>query len=354
MVRRAFKTLLAGALLSRGAYWTNARRRRAMPVLCYHRISDQPDPLGLAVSEAEFAWQMKLLAESPHVRPVSATEFTEVWRGRRDYGARIPVLVSFDDGFRDNLTLAAPVLKRHGISAIVFVITDVLQGRPPWYDLVERLVSAQREPALRDTLAARGLPRAHAAAPHGAAAWVNWLLELDGATFVTAIEAIRGLPVRMPPADRYLSPHDLGDWLAQGMEVGAHTCTHPRLTALEPAAAEWELAQSKRILEVLIGRPVSCLAYPFGRRGDFTPAHAHAAAKVGYAMAFTTVQGGNRVGDDPFLVRRKCVNGGLFSRSGGGFSESLYMADLMGLGAELRQGMQGVLRGMRHVENTGG
>ena len=57
-------------------------------------------------------------------------------------------------------------------------------------------------------------------------------------------------------------------------------------------------------------------------------------------MAFTTVQGANRAAGNPFVVRRKCVNAGLFERPGAAVSESLFMADLMGVGADLRRALR--------------
>ena len=340
---RWFKLRLAATLVERPAFWAHAQRRRSMPVLCYHRIDDQADALGLAVSRAEFAHQMQALAESPHLRPVSAAEYLEIWQGRRRYGPGIPVLVSFDDGFRDNLTEAAPVLKRHGVPAILFVATDLLQGRPPWYDLVERMVWAGQAPALWHALKSQGLIDNKTPLPAGASALVDALLALDGARFAAAVQTLNSLPSAQALAQtlgsRYLDAPGLLEWAAAGLEVGAHTCTHPRLTALTSAAVDWEMAKSKRQLETLLGRPVLHFAYPFGRQGDFTADHARAAARLGYAMAFTTLQGSNQVGDDAFGVRRKCVNSGLFSRPGQAFSSALFFADLMGLGADLKRGL---------------
>ena len=340
---RAFKAVIAGTLMRKPEYWARAMRRRAMPVLCYHRVCDEPDPLGLAVSPPEFTQQMRLLANSSHVRPVSATEFARIWNGQSAYGTRVPVLVSFDDGFRDNLTVVAPALRRHGVPAILFVTTDVLAGMAPWYDLIERLVSSGREDALRAALARMDLAPPNSAAPRGASAWVSLLMGLPGARFETAIAAVRALGEPQHIDGRYLSETDLKDWHAQGFEVGAHTCTHARLSSLDARQARWEMSESKARLEALLGYPVSLFAYPFGGRDDFTSAHSRALAEIGFDMGFTTIQGGNRVTDDPFTVRRKCVQTGLFSRPGRAFSESLFMADLMGLGADLSQALHHAL-----------
>ena len=107
------------------------------------------------------------------------------------------------------------------------------------------------------------------------------------------------------------------------------------------------MSDSKRALEDVLGRPVRHFAYPFGGRGDISPAHAGALPRLGFTMAFTTVEGRNRAGCDPFAIRRKCISAKLFARPGTAFSEALFLAALMGLGAQLKEFAADPLRGAR-------
>jgi len=347
VTNKTLKMLVAAAFVRRAGYWAAARRQGTMAVLCYHRVGDQREAMDFDVSELEFTRQMQMLASSPYVAPVSATEFEAIWTGRRAYTERVPVLVSFDDGFRDNLTVAAPVLERYGIPAIVFVATDVLRGRPLWYHLVARLVGVGREPALSHVVAGLGVvPRAEGS-PRGARHWVEVLLGVDGELFTRAIAHVERLGEDLDFDGQYFSPDDLQRWTALGMDVGAHTCSHPRLTAVGEPEAIREISDSKHALEDVIGRPVRHFAYPFGGREDISPVHAGALPRLGFTMAFTTVQGRNRVGCDPFAIRRKCINAKLFACPWTAFSETLFLADLMGLGAQLKELTADLLRGTR-------
>jgi peptidoglycan/xylan/chitin deacetylase (PgdA/CDA1 family) len=78
----------------------------------------------------------------------------------------------------------------------------------------------------------------------------------------------------------------------QGMEIGAHTVTHPILTSLDDAAARAEIRTSKEQLEALIGKPVRLFAYPNGKVGmDFDARHVAMVREAGFDAAFTTAVG---------------------------------------------------------------
>jgi peptidoglycan/xylan/chitin deacetylase (PgdA/CDA1 family) len=90
-----------------------------------------------------------------------------------------------------------------------------------------------------------------------------------------------------------------------GMEIAAHTHTHPILSKLEAADAEREIQHGKDELEWLLDRPVSLFAYPNGKPvQDFLPEHADMARRAGFAAAVTTAPGWACKTTDPFLLPR--------------------------------------------------
>ena len=95
-------------------------------------------------------------------------------------------------------------------------------------------------------------------------------------------------------------------WHAAGMEVGAHSQTHPRLTGCSDAALAAEMANSKAELEALVGAPVLQFCYPYG---DVDARVADAARQAGYAAATTVYRGRARVGDDAMMLKRVLVSG---------------------------------------------
>jgi peptidoglycan/xylan/chitin deacetylase (PgdA/CDA1 family) len=122
------------------------------------------------------------------------------------------VALTFDDGFRNFGEVAAPVLRDHGLTATVFVVSSAVGTTNAW----------------------RGTGDA-------------------------------GIPV-LPLLDW----HALGRLLEQGFDVGAHTRTHPRLTTLGPAAMEDEIAGSRADIAEWLGRVPATFAYPYGSFDDTT------------------------------------------------------------------------------------
>jgi len=98
--------------------------KRSIPVLYYHRVG-APDPTFLSMPTAAFEAQMGFLARHG-IRTLDMTAFLGHISGRRPIRGPA-VLVTFDDGFRDNLLHAAPILRRHGQHAVIFVATGLIR-----------------------------------------------------------------------------------------------------------------------------------------------------------------------------------------------------------------------------------
>jgi peptidoglycan/xylan/chitin deacetylase (PgdA/CDA1 family) len=127
--------------------------------------------------------------------------------------------------------------------------------------------------------------------------------QLDNA--VPALEALK-LPATFFPMsagldDSEISGRALAALAAQGHTIGCHTHTHPDLTMLHPAALEREVADSRRVLEDVVGRPVTAFCYPYGARSSRVIA---AVRSAGFEVAFTVDLGGVSAGDDPYQLRR--------------------------------------------------
>jgi peptidoglycan/xylan/chitin deacetylase (PgdA/CDA1 family) len=98
----------------------------------------------------------------------------------------------------------------------------------------------------------------------------------------------------------------LDEWLAAGMEVGSHSCSHQRLHELPPDAARDEIAESRRALRDMLGVPIEHFAYPFG---DFTADTVELVRRAGYTSAVTVLPGVARALDDRLRLPRILVNG---------------------------------------------
>jgi peptidoglycan/xylan/chitin deacetylase (PgdA/CDA1 family) len=149
--------------------------------------------------------------------------------------------VTFDDGFVNNLTLGLPVLQRHGISAINYLVADRFGKTNDW-DLV-----------------------------HG------------------------------EPQQPLMDVAQVRDWLAAGQRIGAHTLTHPHLTRLSEADARREIFDSKRKLEDTFGVAIDDFCYPYG---DFNARVRELVIEAGYRTAVSTVAGLTVPGADRYALPR--------------------------------------------------
>ncbi|MEA2562770.1 MAG: hypothetical protein QOH06_4274 [Acidobacteriota bacterium] len=233
--------------------------RRLWPraaVLVYHRISEtQDDPYGQAVRPETFARHLEMLAREHPIVPLRNL----VERRYKD-GA---VAITFDDGYADNLSEALPIAVKVPVTVFV-TVEPVLDGGKFWWDEIAGI-----EPGLRKKLHTRlkGLPSRER---RGRLATLAWKEDSD-----------RGRP---------LTVDELRDLASRpGVEIGAHTLSHPSLALLPAVEQKRELEVAKARLEELLGRPVTLLAYPFGKPGDVSEETEGLARRAGYRAAFTTV-----------------------------------------------------------------
>jgi peptidoglycan/xylan/chitin deacetylase (PgdA/CDA1 family) len=260
-------------------------------VLIYHRVLAQPDPmLPREMSSDVFRWQMELIRD--HAAPLSLEQGL---RGLDE--GRLParaVAVTFDDGYADNATVAAPILTNCGIPATMFVSTGFLDGGRMWNDSV--IEALRRMPA----------------GPRDLTEFGAGIVEISGLASRTEVcrRIIVGIKHRPPPeraslvsklvelADQAL-PDDLmmtsvqvRELAGQGFEIGCHTVSHPILKMLPAEQALAELLESRQTLREITGREIRFLAYPNGRPGeDYDAEHVAMAARLGFAAALSTRRG---------------------------------------------------------------
>jgi peptidoglycan/xylan/chitin deacetylase (PgdA/CDA1 family) len=298
-------------------------------ILAYHRVATVArDPLLLAVRPEHFAQQLEVLARIGRVIPLSGLPDAISERG----GARGAAVITFDDGYLDNLTEARPELERMSAPATVFVTSGSPGGRF-WWDELERLVLAPDTLPATFRLELGG--KAH-----------DWVLEddrradsSDGWTIRSPMDSprqklfrelaslIRPLAPELrdaalgqvalwsteaPPSPldvRSLTADEISRLGADGLvEIGAHSISHPVLAHLPADRQRVEIEESRRFVRDVTGRTPSTFAYPFGGRADFGPETVEILRGEKFSCAVTTIPGTIRRNADPlafprFLVR---------------------------------------------------
>jgi peptidoglycan/xylan/chitin deacetylase (PgdA/CDA1 family) len=216
------------------------------------------------------------------------------------------IALTFDDGYRDNLEVGAPVLERLGLPATFFLVPGILDGTvSPWWETVAWAVQHTPRASVDfqgQTLATRGR-----AARRTLEVLTDRLKEHDQAARGRAVAELleRLEPLGEPNHRRlFLDWEGARELLGRGFEVGAHSTDHAILARESPAAQLTDLVESRRRLEAELDVAVDVLAYPNGSRADYDAATVDAARRAGYSHGLTARSGWNSRATPLFEIRR--------------------------------------------------
>ncbi len=283
-------------------------RRSGTLILCYHRIAEGvEDPFFLCVSPGNFAAHLEEMSRARE--PSTLADLPVPSRRPR-------VIVTFDDGYRDNLTSALPIAESKGVTITVFATSRILASRTGfWWDRLGALLRSRPPHVTEIDLPSGGRPVR---------------LSLGSSGLRTDLDTVRRhlLPLRVTEIERALdavaeqwqvdstSPADAGT-LTPGeflrlaasdtVTIGAHTVDHVRLRDRPAREQQDTIAGSKRDLERSIGRAVSHFAYPFGGRDDFDDRSVDVVRAAAFDTACTTIPGTARASADPYRLPRRLV-----------------------------------------------
>jgi len=310
--------------LNRFLRYYNRNNRKKLLVLCYHGVvSDSAalDPYLYrnAIPLSEFDLQLRVLQYWFH--PISGQELINALSA----DSQLPpnaVLVTFDDGFRNNLTIAAPVLKSHKVPAIFHVTTESIDtGRPIWPLELDLLILSH------PVSASLPLPRTTKTCS----------LSCVRAERIKVADEIRALCKRLPNNIRekymnllrqhsqplfdqheelleFMTWDDVNELSSMGFEIGSHTLSHPILANMEVEEIVRELKESKWKIENATNRPCPWLSYPNGASEDYTALVLEQAIEAGYQIGFTLTQRMCGLAyDHPLEVPRICIASGMTS-----------------------------------------
>ena len=277
-------------------------------VLCYHRVGIDGVPYYSRLAPEVFEQQVRSLRQTYTILPLR--EICE--RIQRGDTAGQGVAITFDDGYREVLTAALPILQKYQVPATVFLTVNAIEtGECSWYD---RIFAALRTfpkdefqigwlgPDALDLRPAGSRTRA-------AEAIIGWMRTLPNRTRIEMCTIFEGFapPPSDPLRDRMLSWEEVRSMRKAGIEIGSHSLTHPSVGHLDAEELESELGESKRIIEQRLREPIEAFAYPFGKPSDCGDGAAEVLRKHGYHSAATTVWGINGTGVDTLSLRRVLI-----------------------------------------------
>jgi peptidoglycan/xylan/chitin deacetylase (PgdA/CDA1 family)/folate-dependent phosphoribosylglycinamide formyltransferase PurN len=243
--RSLYRFCLAGGPIWLRNVWLRLGRRTRCTVLLYHRVNDtSKDKLTTSVNR--FIEHLAMLRSRYPVVTLQAAR--EALAGGHYLGPNV-VVITFDDGYADNYECAAPILEHFRLPATFFVTAG--------------LVGTSR-------------PFAHDA--------------------------------RFPHHFRTLTWDQVEGLAARGFGIGSHGMTHANLARCPLEEARREIGESRDLIQRRLGAPVTCFAYPFGGRGDVTPAVVGEIRAAGYEVIASAYGGANLNRLDPSNVVRVGVS----------------------------------------------
>ena len=301
-------------------------------ILLYHRVATlKCDPWDLAVTPGRFEEHLRAVRE--YASPIQLGELSQALQD--DKLPERSVVVTFDDGYLDNLRNAKPLLERHNVPATVFVASGFTgRKREFWWDELDRLVLQPGELPERVQLSVDGkiyrweLGEAATYTEEEFRSHRNWKAWKEGQNprhrlYTSLYDLLRPLREGMRrkkldevrrwrvdtpgrrPWHRPLSVDEIGS-LHQGglVEVGAHTVNHPLLSDLPLGRQRREIEDSKARLEQILDHPVRSFSYPYGKPRDYAAQTVDLVRQAGFACACSTKADVVRRSSDPFQLPR--------------------------------------------------
>jgi peptidoglycan/xylan/chitin deacetylase (PgdA/CDA1 family) len=285
----------------------SAPSKPAAAVLLYHRVADLPrDTHALAISPSAFRSQVEHLCKSWRVLPLRELAAAAAMGEPPDRA----IALTFDDGYLDNLQIAAPILAELGVPATFFLTAESMTIRRRfWWDVLEEILLWDKRCPAQIKIRIRGQLRffdtrdeAGRRAAHD---------ELYG-IFKAAAPAVRDDMLFQLARQAVVSPLTeehrplLGDEVLRLgayplIEVGGHGLHHLSLSGLSPEDCHREVSESRSALERLTGQSVTSFAYPFG---DVSPEAVSAVMAAGFCDAVTCEPRGLRAREHPLRIPR--------------------------------------------------
>jgi len=315
--------------LNRAKHWLQKRSASRAIILMYHRVAKlDSDPWSLAVTPEHFSEHLGVLQK--HSQLISLSELKQAHQTGSvpDRG----VVITFDDGYADNLYHAKPLLDQCGVPATIFIVSGQIgQNREFWWDeLAQILLQPGELPPVLQLCLNNTLHKWHLGE---AVQYSEIQFQLDRKR--RAWEGLSGSRLALyyniwqrlkplPETTRSVVLDEIAKWAgvetvaclthqsltaeelyqldrAVNIELGAHTVTHPSLAMQKTDAQRTEIQQSKANLEQMFGHAVNSFSYPYG---DYTSETVKLAQEAGFTCACTTLTGNVWQKTDPFLLPR--------------------------------------------------
>jgi peptidoglycan/xylan/chitin deacetylase (PgdA/CDA1 family) len=299
---RGKKLLLSRAMNYSGGFTLlKSIRRPNLYVLNYHRIFEGElntnfNHRVFNHSKKTFVKQMKWLKANFDL--FSEADLLEHLAGNKPLKRRT-VMITFDDGYIDNYTIAFPILKEMGIPATYFIpYSQIDRSSLAWWDLLAYF--AKHATAKTVTIKGQTFDLTTEEGINNAVIYLCWeyktLPNAQAKEFLKRMHHEMGLEKSLQEItelshEEFMTWEQVKEVSDNGVTIGSHTMSHQILSNQTPEDQYSELADSKRLLEEKLGQKIQTLAYPVGKAYHFTEETKALTDKAGYKAAFSFITG---------------------------------------------------------------
>jgi peptidoglycan/xylan/chitin deacetylase (PgdA/CDA1 family) len=317
------KALAAANGVGVGAVLRRLGLARGGAIVMTHCVGHVPEtaylPADMKTSEAKVEALLVALKRRG-IRVVTVRELASALA--RGEAATDLVAFSMDDGYRDNLTIAMPLLAKHGAGGTVYVETGVVGSRTvSWMHryfyvahakgeefFAREYMARTREPKVKELLEKAAASGHVLGALYAFKRVLKYEADFADRERVTT-EILGSIGVRdQDIAKSYLTWDEVAALDRGGVELGAHTVHHEILSRLDAAAQRREIEESTRVLRERVKQPVDTFAYPFGRKWDYDENCLRVLDELGYSAACAAMEGTNDPRTPRYELNRLALN----------------------------------------------
>jgi len=315
------------------------KSKKSLFILAFHNINDQSfDPLSMGISVTLFEHLLKFLKKSYSI--ISLNQLLILIKEKRDIPSG-SIILTFDDGYKDNYLNAFPLLKKYDIPATIFISVEAIHKQEAlWYDRLVIAINSTQKNFL--DLKKIGLGEYFLVSEKDKIKTIKEITETSKYMnkekrdkTINAIIKELHVDKEDNSESRMLSWEEIKTMSKSGISFGSHGMSHSILTTLSKEEAEYEIKESKRIIKEKVGMDVNMYAYPNGSEKDFSDDVISLLKKYGYAAACTLMHGSNE-DLQPFKLKRYNVTRGMITGLFGGFSHVLFETEISGIFDKLR------------------
>ncbi len=267
------------------------RREYPLAILYYHHVLKEPNIFFPAdICETEFNKQIEYLKKIYNILPLSKA-IKELKNGTLK---RNSLVITFDDGYKDNYDYAIPILVKHNVHATVFIATEGIESGILWNNAIEQSIIKTKNTSIPKGIIGEKIDISSNSLKIKAIKLLTSVLKRMSNKERT--QKVKQLSNQLNAAtfDRVtMNAKEISHLVEQGFEIGAHTHSHTILSAENINDCKEEIEVCKAILEKITEQKTKYFAYPNGSFGvDFNSQHRTLINELGFEAAFSTNDGG--------------------------------------------------------------